>query len=236
MNRRTTSSDETMCILCDFWWLWLTIFVLIIAAILTREYWLPLVMPQGARPVPTLSVPTVIVPRTTATPVTTPAVLPTPTSKIATPTPSISAPTEAEPFGIGAHAPDFNLPQLGGGQISLSAYRGKPILLVFFASFDSYSEAQATTIRKLGQNYGDKLVILPIDIAYNDLAENVNKFVSENKWTFPIAMDETGAIQALYEQNSIPAYVFIDATGKIFAIEGVMTSEQLEKKVSDLVK
>jgi hypothetical protein len=45
--KRKNSNDEMMCIICDFWWLWLLIFVLILAAVLLRDYWLPYLLPSA---------------------------------------------------------------------------------------------------------------------------------------------------------------------------------------------
>jgi len=36
---------------------------------------------------------------------------------------------------IGSPAPDFTLPQVGGGEVTLSALRGKPVVLVFLRGF-----------------------------------------------------------------------------------------------------
>lgn len=230
MNRRNTGNDEAMCVICDLWWLWLLIFVAIVAAILTRDYWLP--APQTGTPTPALATTPINTPPTSATATQATLTTSTPPPATATTVPG----TAISPLRVGSQAPDFTLPRLGGGEISLSAQQGKPVVLMFFASFDSYSQAQAPTIRKLSQKYGDELVILPVNIAYNDLTADVNKFVSDQKWEFPIALDETGAIQTLYEQNSIPAYIFIDKAGKIFAMDGVLTSDQLEQKTSELMK
>ncbi len=232
MNRRSVNkNDETMCLICDLWWLWLLVFIMLIAAILTWQYWGPLVgWSNPPATVPTVSSAPTIAPSATLSQVDTPVITPAapPTSE-----PPPALPTLPPTVGIGSLAPDFTLPQLGGGQISLNRHAGKPIVLIFFASFDSSSEAQAPTIRKLGQTYQDKIVILPISI-YSDSPEGVKKFISDYGWSFPIALDETGSIQALYEQNSIPAYIFINKDGKIVNIEGMITSEQLEQKIAAL--
>lgn len=233
MNRRPANkNDETMCLICDLWWLWLSVFIVLIAAILTWQYW------GGPIPIPPIPVPIVShvstnIPSVTQHQPATPAITPTTPPAPADPIAPTDSPTPPPPVGIGSPAPDFTLPQLGGGQIALNQHAGKPVVLVFFASFDSSSEAQAPTIRKLGQTHQNKIVILPISI-YSDSPDSVKKFIGDYDWNFPIALDETGSIQALYEQNSIPAYIFINKDGKIVNIEGLMTSEQLEQKTADL--
>ncbi len=236
MNRRPVNkNDETMCLICDLWWLWLLGFIMLIAAILAWPYLRTLVgwsIPPAAVPTvpPAPTIALSVTPNQAETPTIAPVTPPTAVTAPSLPPPVPSAPG---PVGIGSPAPDFTLPQLGGGQISLNQRGEKPAVLIFFASFDGSSEAQAPTIRKLGQTHQDKIVILPISI-YSDSPESVKKFISDYGWSFPVALDETGSIQALYEQNSIPAYVFINKDGKIVNIESMMTSEQLEKKTAEL--
>lgn len=235
MNRRNTRNDEVMCVICDLWWLWLLVFLLLILTILTRNYWLPLFgfnPPNVANPLSTatLSIATSVTPHVTNPVATAMATEATPASTAT----NQATPTTGQQLGIGSLAPDFSLPLLGGGEISLKNRGSRPVLLVFFASFDSYSQAEAPRLRQIGERYGDKLLILPIDIAYNDRTEDVNRFVSDYNWTFPIALDETGSIMALYEQNSVPSHIFIDSNGIIVAMEGALTADQLEEHVSAL--
>lgn len=236
MNRRNNQMDDVMCVVCDLWWLWLTIFILGIAAILTRNSWLPLLgfdQPAVAEPLPPTTAPvaTAIPPQATsrvATPSATPITLSsTSTNKV--------VPTTSDSVVAGAQAPDFTLPCLDGSTISLSDQHGKPVLLIFFASFDSYSQAEAPTLHQIAQNYGDRLIILPIDIAYNDRIEDVKRFVSDYDWMVPVALDETGSVMELYGQNSVPSHIFINSNGIIVAIEGTLTAEQLEEHILGLM-
>lgn len=236
MYRRSSRNDEALCVLCDFWWLWLLILFLIIAAILTRQYWLPLIgvdVPDEPG-IPTIVVPTIDIEPPQATQA---VVTPAPTQVIVPTAPSSSPTPQSGPIAIGARAPDFTLPLLDGGEVTLGQYLGKPVLLVFFASFNSYSEAGGPTLQAIRDDYSqDELVIIGINIAYNDRKEDVQQFVSDYGWTFPVAMDETGQVIGLYEQDNIPAHIFIDAAGTIVAIEGIMTDDQINQKVSNLIQ
>jgi cytochrome c biogenesis protein CcmG, thiol:disulfide interchange protein DsbE len=236
MNRRNTRNDDVICLICDLWWLWLIIFLLIIGAILTRNYWLPLFglgQPGVVSPLPTAVFPiATVIPSQATNPVASPSA--TRTTPIPTATNAFGQ-ASSEPVAVGAQAPNFSLPRLDGGNVSLSDRGSHPALVMFFASFDSYSQAEAPTLRQIAQSYGDQLAILAINIAYNDPAEDVNRFVSDYDWAFPIALDETGSAMALYEQNSIPAHIFIDSNGIIVAIEGALTADQLKEQVSELM-
>ncbi len=231
-RRNANNNDETMCVICDLWWLWLLIFVLIVAAILTRDYWLPIIGAPGGTvtptvivPTPTMQTPQAATPRPASTSTNTPTIISTATF----------TPTARGPLTVGSRAPDFTLPNLGGGEISLRQQTGKPVLLVFFATFNSYSQAEAATLRQLAQTYTDKLVILPINFTYNDSMDDVNKFIKDYKWDFPVGLDETGSAMTLYEQDSIPSHVFINKDGIIVSIDGILTADQLEQKTGELL-
>jgi len=44
-------------------------------------------------------------------------------------------PLDSETVPLGSEAPDFTLPAIGGGEVTLSALRGKPVVLVFLRGF-----------------------------------------------------------------------------------------------------
>ena len=44
-------------------------------------------------------------------------------------------PVDSETVAVGSEAPDFTLPSISGGDVSLSSYRGRPVVLVFLRGF-----------------------------------------------------------------------------------------------------
>ena len=44
-------------------------------------------------------------------------------------------PVDSETVPVGTEAPDFTLTAIDGGEVSLSAYRGRPVVLVFLRGF-----------------------------------------------------------------------------------------------------
>lgn len=76
MNRKN-NNDEFLCVVCDLWWLWLLVFLLLTAAALLRSYWMPHIFPQPAPvPMPTQLLP--VAPESTISlPTLTPAAVPT---------------------------------------------------------------------------------------------------------------------------------------------------------------
>lgn len=49
--------DDFNCFLCDYWWLFLILLVIILGAVFTRQYWMPLVFPDMVRNIPTVVAP-----------------------------------------------------------------------------------------------------------------------------------------------------------------------------------
>ncbi len=44
-------------------------------------------------------------------------------------------PVDSDTVAVGEEAPDFTLEAIGGGEVSLSSFRGKPVVLVFLRGF-----------------------------------------------------------------------------------------------------
>jgi peroxiredoxin len=57
------------------------------------------------------------------------------TASVALPQDADAMPVDSETVRVGSEAPDFTLEAIDGSQVSLSSYRGKPVVLVFLRGF-----------------------------------------------------------------------------------------------------
>ena len=116
----------------------------------------------------------------------------------------------------GNMAPDFQLKDLGGRDLTLSELRGSPVLLNFWASWCGPCKAEMPLIQAV---YEDKawsergLVILAIDIG--EPVETVEKFIQENGLSFTILLDGTMEVAKTYNIRAIPTTFLIDENGII---------------------
>lgn len=112
-------------------------------------------------------------------------------------------------------APDFTLKNLGGEPVSLSQYRGKVVLLNFWASWCPPCKAEMPSMERLQEVFGDKdFIILAVNVEA-DGPELVPAFLEKNPYTFPVLYDNKGVVQQLYSVFKFPESFIIGKDGKI---------------------
>jgi DsbE subfamily thiol:disulfide oxidoreductase len=109
-------------------------------------------------------------------------------------------------------APDFTLPNLEGKKLALKDFRGRLLLLNFWASWCVACREEMPAMERLYQKYRDQgFVILGVNV--KDDKKSALSFVKELKITFPIAFDPAGEVGLLYGASGLPASYLIDAKG-----------------------
>src|SRR5215472_13898894 len=84
-------------------------------------------------------------------------------------------------------APDFNLPQLNGQPLQLSSYRGKVVLLDFWATWCVPCRAEIPQFVELQQKYGDRGLQI-IGVSMDDSPEPVRPFYQQFHINYPVVM------------------------------------------------
>ncbi|MEW8970382.1 redoxin domain-containing protein [Mesobacillus jeotgali] len=117
----------------------------------------------------------------------------------------------------GAEAPDFELNTLAGETIKLSDYRGKKVILNFWATWCPPCKAEMPHMQNFYEEYNDQGVeILAVNLTNMDKGEEeVQKFVDEYGLTFTIPMDEEGFAGTTYQAFTIPTSYILDENGVI---------------------
>jgi len=110
--------------------------------------------------------------------------------------------------------PDFTMTLLNGDTVSFADYLGKKVILNFWATWCGPCVGEMPAFQKLADEYPDELVILAVNCS--EPQGTVQEFIDANGYTFPIVLDEDGAIQAMFGGiTSIPVTVIIDEEGYI---------------------
>jgi peroxiredoxin len=136
-------------------------------------------------------------------------------------------------------APDFSLKTLGGENVKLSDLRGKVVLVNVWASWCPPCRAEMPALERVYQAYKDQgFVVLAVDSTVQDTVANATAFVSENKLSFPILLDESGSVTRQYRVQSLPSSFFVGADGIIreVVIGGPMAEALLISRVEKLLK
>ncbi len=117
--------------------------------------------------------------------------------------------------GRGSAAPDFSLSTLGGSDpISLSALRGRVVLVNFWATWCKPCEDEMPSMERLYQRLhpeGLELVAVSVD---QDV-ELVASFRERLAISFPIALDPDQRVSRLYQTTGFPESLLIDASGTV---------------------
>lgn len=122
------------------------------------------------------------------------------------------------PFDIeklsGQKAPEFALKDLSGGEVSLSSFKGKTVLLNFWATWCPPCKDELPTIEKLHQAMKHRgLVILAVSV--DTSAAKVRDYVRERPVSFSVLLDTTLSVSRSYKVFSLPMTFIIDKRGVI---------------------
>ena len=138
----------------------------------------------------------------------------------------------------GNPAPDFTLKTLDGGQITLSEYRGRPVLINFWATWCPPCRIEMPELVRTYEEHKDTgFTILAINLTFQDALQEIAAFVEEFKMTFPVLLDETGEVTTQkYRLLGLPMSVFVDRDGAIRRIQiGVMTADQIREFTAEIL-
>lgn len=138
----------------------------------------------------------------------------------------------------GNPAPDFTLKSLDGGQITLSAYLGRPVLINFWATWCPPCRIEMPELVRTYEEHKDLgFIILGINLTFQDALPEIVAFVEEFKMTFPVLLDETGEVTTQkYRLLGLPMSVFVDRKGAIRRIQiGVMNADQIREFTAEIL-
>jgi peroxiredoxin len=111
-------------------------------------------------------------------------------------------------------AQNFILNDLNGSEVSLEDYRGKIILMNFWATWCLPCRIEMPSMQKLYTKFKDNgFTILAIDLQED--ADSVRSFKDQYQLNFPILLDSDGSVGEYYGVISIPTTYLIDRDGYI---------------------
>ncbi len=121
-------------------------------------------------------------------------------------------------YQIGNRAPDFTLKNLAGQDVTLSSFRGKIVMVNFWATWCEPCTREMPHIQEVFEKWPrDRLVILAIHV--KDRADSAHSWINDKRYSFPILLDLNGDAKTLYNITEIPRTFFINADGIIKEIK-----------------
>jgi peroxiredoxin len=129
----------------------------------------------------------------------------------------------------GELAPDFELATLDGSKVRLSDFRGRPVILNFWASWCQPCRAEFPELRDAYRTSKDKgLVVLGI-VSWNDIESDARDFVRQQRATWPMPVDSSKTVEEAYSVPYLPQTLFVGRDGKV----QLRVYAQLTKSVLD---
>ena len=147
---------------------------------------------------------------------------------------------QAKPLATGAIAPEFTMTDVDNENISLSNFRGKVVLIDFWASWCKPCRIANPKLVELYNKYkqdGFEIISISLDGTPNqkDPKKQWLEAIKEDNLTWTNLSELNGwqnSIRALYNFNSIPYTVLIDKSGKII---GKNLELELEQKIIESI-
>lgn len=140
---------------------------------------------------------------------------------------------------VGQPAPDFTLPTLNGDEISLSDFRGQPVLINFWASWCEPCRIEMPILINAYQRYSaDGLVILGLNVTEEDTIEGASSFVDEFAVPYPILLDQLEHVSHDdYMMIGLPMSVFIDQTGIVKRVViGALRDDEIDLYIAEILR
>ena len=137
---------------------------------------------------------------------------------------------------VGELAPDFQLPNLEGQSISLSDFRGEPVLVNFWASWCGPCIYEMPFIQEVYEEWSASgLVVLAIN--KGESLSTAKDFMQSNNYSFPVLLDISQDVALEYNIWGIPTTFFIDRDGIIQATKvGAFSSKaEIEMMLSEII-
>lgn len=134
-----------------------------------------------------------------------------------------------------ASASDFTLQDMNGRSVKLSDFKGKVVLLEFWATWCAPCRASAPGLEKLHKAYKDKgLVVLAVSVDQGGW-DDVKAFISRTGITYTV-LKGTDDVEGDYQVRSIPMLLVLNKEGKITRrYLGFGGDEDLEKDIKAIL-
>ena len=135
----------------------------------------------------------------------------------------------------GEAAPDFTVTGLDGRSVSLSDYRGKGVLLNFWASWCGPCTHEMPRMNEAYLEGVPDVEIFAVNVG--ESRGTANEFASQRNLAFPVLLDPSGEAARKYRVVGLPATFLIDADGKIAGVRpGELTSSSEVKKLLESLR
>jgi peroxiredoxin len=119
-----------------------------------------------------------------------------------------------EPVRRGDDAPDFTLPALSGEKISLADFRGRVVVLNFWATWCPPCVEEMPSLKRFADQI-EPFGVTVLGVSVDHDPDALQKFVAETKLGFPIARDADQKVSSRYGTFKFPETYIINSEGRV---------------------
>ena len=145
---------------------------------------------------------------------------------------------------LGKQAPDFELPNLQGKKVTLADYKGKALLINFWATWCGPCKMETPWLVELAKEYEPKgFEIVGIDTEDDDVKPSdaagwardkaaVERFVKQQQMPYPVLMGGDSISNEYGGLEAMPTSFWVDRSGKVIASQmGITSKADMEEKI-----
>jgi thiol-disulfide isomerase/thioredoxin len=132
----------------------------------------------------------------------------------------------------GEPAPNVEMVDFDGEQVTFTEYLGTPIVLNFWASWCPFCIAEMPGFERVNQDAAGRVAFIGVNL--QDDPGLATQLAGETGVTYRLARDPQGVVYAAFGGIGMPTTVFIDADGLVSeVITGQMSEDQLRSKIEE---
>lgn len=134
-------------------------------------------------------------------------------------------------------APDFIVLDAQGKEVHLSDFKGKPVVINFWASWCGYCDLEMPDFQKVYDTQKEDVVFMMINIndGKRETQETATAYLKEKNITLPVYFANGGDILENYDANTLPTTYIIDKDGNFYGYaKGAVDSETLETALAQV--
>lgn len=145
-----------------------------------------------------------------------------------------TSPLQSEPAPKAtAETVEASFTYFDGSDGSLSDFRGRPLVLNFWASWCPPCIAEMPDLQAVYTDYKDRVDFLGLNMQETSI-ENARALVEETGVTYPLGSDPDGAIYSSFGAIAMPTTVLISAEGEVVNVHGgILTADQLSDMIEE---
>ncbi len=127
-------------------------------------------------------------------------------------------------------APNFTVTDSNGTSIALEDFRGKPVVINFWATWCNFCVKEMPHFEESFQQYGDEVHFLMVNV--QESPDAAKSFMEKNGYSFPVYYDTNGSASGAFGVSGLPATFFIDSDGNAVAqARGALSPEMLQRGI-----